>query len=150
MQHRTFQAERIKQNFADASVFYDVWAKATESKAADRVLKWADIKEYETLLEVGVGTGLLFEQILIQNKQGFTAGIDLSPQMLAKAEQRVCKFEEGRNFSLKEGSAYAIPFSDQEFDCLISTYMLDLLPEEDFVDILTEYKRVLKPGGHDL
>jgi ubiquinone/menaquinone biosynthesis C-methylase UbiE len=30
---------------------------------------------------------------------------------------------------------------------LLNTYMLDLLPEEDFVTVLAEFRRVMKPGG---
>ena len=40
-----------------------------------------------------------------------------------------------------------LSFADHQFDLLMNNYMFDLLPEMDFVDILKEFKRVLKPAG---
>ncbi len=33
------------------------------------------------------------------------------------------------------------------FDVVLNNYMFALIPEEDFIRVLTEFKRVLKPGG---
>ena len=147
IQHRTFNEKHVRQNFAEVSGFYDFWAKATESEAARQVLEWAGISGRESVLEAGVGTGLLFERLLRKNSGGFTAGIDLSPEMLEKAEERVSKSRERTNFSLQKASVYELPFAEDTFDCLVSCYVLDLLPEKDFTGILVEFERVLKPGG---
>jgi ubiquinone/menaquinone biosynthesis C-methylase UbiE len=67
--------------------------------------------------------------------------------MLTRTKDRVKELNKIGEYSLQQASAYKLPFDDKTFDCLISCYMLDLLPEEYFGDILTEFQRVLKPGG---
>jgi ubiquinone/menaquinone biosynthesis C-methylase UbiE len=51
------------------------------------------------------------------------------------------------NYSLSLGDAYDLQYPDQQFDLLVNNYMFDLLPEEDFMTVLKEFNRVLKPGG---
>ena len=137
----------MKDNFADALPVYDYWAKATESRAAKRVLGLNDFTGNKAILEVAVGTGILFEQLLVHNRKGYTAGVDLSPDMVKRTRDRVEALNNTQSYSLQQASAYDLPFEDGSFDCLISCYMLDLLPEEDFTGIFKEFKRVLKPGG---
>jgi ubiquinone/menaquinone biosynthesis C-methylase UbiE len=36
---------------------------------------------------------------------------------------------------------------NEGIDLLINNYMFDLLPEQDFLTVLREFKRVLRPGG---
>jgi ubiquinone/menaquinone biosynthesis C-methylase UbiE len=45
------------------------------------------------------------------------------------------------------GDAYALDFPPETFDLVLNSYMFDLLPETDFVAVLAEFNRVLKPGG---
>ena len=46
---------------------------------------------------------------------------------------------------LVRGSAFALPFSDQSFDCLISQEVIEHLPYDEV--LFTEMRRVLRPGG---
>ena len=41
------------------------------------------------------------------------------------------------------------PFEDETFDVLMNQYLLDILPVEDFIPLLLEFKRVLKDGGQN-
>ena len=143
---RKFIPERIKRDYAKVAWIYDIWSLLTESKAEEKVLKFAEISRGEKVLDVAVGTGILFKKIVLLNSEGFTEGIDISPAMLRHAKRRLvgCK---NTNFVLKEGSAYKLEYNDNYFDVVINNYMLDLLPEEDFVKILREIYRVLKPAG---
>jgi ubiquinone/menaquinone biosynthesis C-methylase UbiE len=52
-----------------------------------------------------------------------------------------------KNYRLNLGDAYNLEYEDDSFDILINNYMFDLLPEGDFTTVLTEFKRVLRPGG---
>lgn len=104
----------------------------------------AHVRNGESTLEVAVGTGNVFEQIVSINADGRNEGIDLSPEMLARAKERL-KYHS--NYALKVGDAYSLPYPDGTFDVIINNYMFDLLPEEDFSQVLSEFKRVLKPGG---
>ena len=98
------------------------------------------------MLEVATGTGLAFERILRANPSGRNEGIDLTEAMLARARKRAAKLGV-KNYRLRMGDAYALDFPDGEFDLLINNYMFDLLPQQDFIGVLTEFRRVLRPGG---
>ena len=135
--------EDVRCLYAKYSRLYNAWSFITESKATNRALKLADIRDGESILEVAVGTGIVFERIVALNPNGENEGIDLSPEMLARAEKRLNK--RFSNYSLQVGDTYSLPYPDGTFDLIVNNYMFDLLPEEDFVWILLEFKRVLKP-----
>jgi len=125
---------------------YDLWARLTESKARDRCLEIAAIRDGESVLEVAVGTGLAFEKILQANPSGRNEGIDVTEAMLNRAEIRVAS-SGIKSYRLTVGDAYALDFENGEFDVLINNYMFDLLPEDDFPTVIAEFRRVLSPGG---
>lgn len=124
---------------------YDVWARLTERKARNACLEAAKVRDGEHVLEVAVGTGLAFRELVRANPSGVTEGIDLTDPMLARARAKVAKLP-GQH-RLRVGDAHALDFADGTFDLLVNNYMFDLLPEADFAPVLTEFHRVLKPGG---
>ena len=143
---RTFKPQTTTGQYAAVAWFYDLWALLTENKAVLRALTLADIQDGSSVLEVAVGTGRLFSKIVERNLHGKNEGMDISPAMLARARRRLQKFPSG-TYQLQPGSTYELPYQDSTFDLLFNTYMLDLLPEQDFMKVLGEFKRVLKPGG---
>ncbi len=144
--NRKFNEHEVKDSYAKVAWFYDFWALLTESKAAGKVIEQANIKNGENILEVAVGTGQLFKELLKRNPNGTNTGTELSPGMLSRAKKRMSK-SGADNYTLETGNAYRLPFEDNSFDLLVNNFMLDLLPEEDFVKVLSEFYRVLKPGG---
>jgi len=128
------------------SKHYDAWAALTESKARRRALRLAAIKDGQQVLEVAVGTGLAFLEVVRSNPNGRNAGIDLSPGMLAKAGKRL-RDAGCTNFALSLGSAFEIKEADSSFDVVLNCYMFDLIDEAEWPRILGEFRRVLKPGG---
>ena len=46
---------------------------------------------------------------------------------------------------LVQGSAFALPFKDNSFDCLISSEVIEHIAFDD--SLFTEMRRVLKPDG---
>jgi ubiquinone/menaquinone biosynthesis C-methylase UbiE len=106
----------------------------------------AAIQNGEAVLEVAVGTGLTFERILKSNPSGRNEGIDLTEAMLIRAERRAAR-SGLRNYRLAVGDAYVLGFPDASFDALINNYLFDLLPQQDFLTVLEEFRRVLRPGG---
>lgn len=125
---------------------HDLLATRVEAKARRLGLEWAAVQNGETVLEVGVGTGLSFERLLRQNPNGWTEGVDLTPAMLRRAKRRARRTSTDR-YDLRLGDAYALDIPDSTFDCVLNSYMFDLLPVDDFVPVLCEFKRVLRPGG---
>jgi ubiquinone/menaquinone biosynthesis C-methylase UbiE len=125
---------------------YDLFGILMESKARQRALEMAAIQNGEKVLEVAFGTGLNFVEILKRNRCGWVNGIDVSMKMLERTKKRISKTGQ-KNFTLYLCDCRHLPFEDGAFDVLMNQYLLDILPVEDFIPILLEFKRVLKTGG---
>lgn len=139
--------EDVVKVYSGIAPIYDFWGKLTETRARRRALELARIRNGEAVLEVALGTGLTFQEILKANPAGKNMGVDLTPAMLEKARTRAERMG-AVNFQLSVGDAYGLDFPDGSFDLVMNNYMFDLLPEQDFPQVLGEFKRVLKPGGH--
>ncbi len=126
--------------------FYDIWGMLTESRARNRAIELADIRDRQNVLEVAVGTGLAFYEIVKRNPNGNNIGIDLSPGMLEKAKKRLRRLTT-ENYSLTTGSAFDLQLETGSIDLLVNNYMFDLISFEDMDKVLDEFKRVLKKGG---
>jgi ubiquinone/menaquinone biosynthesis C-methylase UbiE len=125
---------------------YDFWAYLTEGKARRRCLELAEVRDGESVLEVAVGTGVVFAELARANRSGKNEGIDLTEGMLEQARRRLARLG-ARSYRLQRGDACALPFADESFDLVVNNYMFDLMPEADFVPVLREMRRVLRPGG---
>jgi SAM-dependent methyltransferase len=99
----------------------------------------------ERVLDLGSGAGtdsLVAAQMV--GAQGRVTGIDMTPQMLAKA--RAAAAELGvTNVEFVAGEAERLPFRDGSFDVVISNGVIDLIADKDAV--FAELHRVLVPGG---
>jgi arsenite methyltransferase len=99
----------------------------------------------ERVLDLGSGAGtdsLIAAQMV--GPEGHVTGIDMTPQMLAKA--RAAAAELGvANVDFVESEAEQLPFPDESFDLVVSNGVIDLIPDKDAV--FSELFRVLTPGG---
>jgi ubiquinone/menaquinone biosynthesis C-methylase UbiE len=138
--------DEIVRKYNRIASIYDLFGILMESKARKRALELADIRDGEKILEVALGTGLNFVEILKRNPNGWVNGIDVSKKMLERAKRRISKTGL-QNYTLHLGDCRHLPFEDGTFDIVINQYLLDILPVEDFIPILLEFKRVLKDGG---
>jgi ubiquinone/menaquinone biosynthesis C-methylase UbiE len=143
---RTLDKSEIPRVYGARAWMYDGWAALTESRARERALALAVIRDGESVLEVAVGTGIAFAEVLRRNPNGRSEGIDLTEAMLDRARARAVR-SAAREWRLRVGDAYRLDFGDAEFDVLLNAYMLDLLPLADFPRVLGEFHRVLRPGG---
>ena len=137
----------IRSVYTALAPIYDVWAVFTEGRARRRALELAAIRDGESILEVAVGTGLAFEEIVRANPSGRSEGIDLTPAMLARANRRLERAGLRGGRRLQVADASALPFGDATFDLVHNAYMFDLLPASLFDPVLGEMARVLRPGG---
>jgi len=146
IEDREYNEQTITQDFSRVTKIYDYWAGLTEKKAQQQVLDYAEISDGIAILEVAVGTGMLFKKMVEQNPTGRNIGLDISVDMLGKAKGRMAQ-SNLENYQLEVGNALELPFENSQFDLLVNNFMLDLLPQEDFQPILEEFYRVLNPGG---
>ncbi len=138
--------DKIGSVYDKIAPIYDIWGKLTESHARNRAIELSEIKDGQTILEVAVGTGLAFYEIVKRNPNGTNIGIDLSQGMLEKAKNRVSQLSEA-NYSLDVDTAFDLSVEDESIDTLVNNYMFDLISFEDMDKILLEFRRVLKKDG---
>jgi ubiquinone/menaquinone biosynthesis C-methylase UbiE len=94
------------------------------------------------ILEIGVGTGLSFDDY--DNTTEIT-GIDMSEPMIARARERA---KTGRYPFVKELAvmdAHDLSYPDASFDCVVAQFVITLV--EDPERVLSECARVLRTGG---
>lgn len=93
------------------------------------------------LLDVGCGTGQT--SVWLAKEQGcMVTAIDHHPLMIAKAKRRF--FREKVEIKLRQGDAQKLPFPGGTFDFLLSESVTIFT---DISQSLSEYARVLRPGG---
>ncbi len=103
------------------------------------------IREGEAVLDLGCGAGV--DAIIaarLTGPSGAVTGIDLVPEMLAKAKEHA-SLAGVDNLLFRESSAEQLPFPDSTFDVVISNGVFNLVVDK--VTALGEVFRVLKPGG---
>lgn len=103
------------------------------------------IHDGDKVLDIGCGAGV---DVIVAAKmvgpKGRAEGIDLTPEMAAKAEENLAKtYLENAEFQV--ASAEALPFADGRFDVVLSNGSINLVPEK--LAALREAFRALKPGG---
>lgn len=96
----------------------------------------------EYILDCGAGDGA-FAAAVAQTMPAQIIAVDLSPQMLACAEQRLTRLNVDAQYRLAD--ARCLPFPDDSFDLVVTAHMLEHLPRPE--QALREISRVLKPGG---
>jgi arsenite methyltransferase len=76
--------------------------------------------------------------------EGRVIGIDMTPEMLARARKNLQETKL-QNVSFHNASAEDLPFPDESFDVVISNGVFNLIPDK--AKALKEVFRVLKPHG---
>jgi ubiquinone/menaquinone biosynthesis C-methylase UbiE len=120
-----------------------------ERQFRERILRPAQLKPGEVVLDVGCGTGttaLLAKQLV--GPRGRVEGVDASPEMVARAQAKAEK--SGIEVSFATAIAQSLPYPEAQFDVVLSTLMFHHLPRIARRDFTKEAHRVLKPGGRVL
>ena len=94
------------------------------------------------ILEVGVGTGLSFDDYDAGND---VIGIDLSAPMLAKARAKMASGCYPHVKAVHQMDAHRMSFADASFDCVVAQFVITLVEHPE--QVLSECRRVVKPGG---
>jgi SAM-dependent methyltransferase len=70
--------------------------------------------------------------------------VEHSPAMVSAARDTLRKRKVGASTYVIQGSAQSLPFSDETFDNVVSTFPSEYIYDRDTI---SEVKRVLRPGG---
>ena len=98
--------------------------------------------EGKRILDVGCGTGRGLVRFAREAKSA--VGCDASSDMLNFAARKVA---DRTNCTFVVAYAQQLPFKDDEFDVVISLNFLHLFTQATQREMITEMKRVTKPGG---
>jgi arsenite methyltransferase len=109
----------------------------------------AALKPGEIVLDLGSGGG--FDVFIAGRKVGPTGrgiGVDMTPEMLAKARRNIAGYREETgldNVEFRLGEIEHLPVADNSVDVIISNCVINLSPDKS--QVWREMARVLKPGG---
>lgn len=138
--HQVFQSIYKKYDVMNSVISFQrhkAWRKDT--------MRIMNVKKGATALDVCCGTAdwtiALAEAV---GPEGVVYGLDFSENMLKVGQEKV-QAGNFRNITLVHGNAMELPFDDQTFDYVTIGFGLRNVP--DYMQVLREMHRVLKPGG---
>jgi ubiquinone/menaquinone biosynthesis C-methylase UbiE len=139
---------------AQAARFYDLLGAALDTQAFYEIAAVHDLLAHlqlarcQSVVEFGIGTGRLAAELLSAHlpADAIYFGLDVSATMVRLAKRRLRPFAARAEARQSDGTA-RINAVDGTFDRFISTYVFDLLSNDDIQAVLTEARRVLKPDG---
>jgi len=109
----------------------------------------ASLRPGEVVLDLGSGGG--FDVFIAGRKvgpKGRVIGVDMTPEMLAKARRNIAVYRKRTgldNVEFRLGEIEHLPVADNSVDVVISNCVINLSPDKP--QVWREIARVLKPGG---
>jgi ubiquinone/menaquinone biosynthesis C-methylase UbiE len=106
-----------------------------------------DITPGMRVLDIGCGTGTLAMRMI--DKGAHVYGLDISPFMIKEAQRRADEAGVSEKLTLFKDSVTQVRkhIEDGSLDMIVSTMALGEFPREYLDYILTDCKKLLKPGG---
>ena len=144
---RTFSREEARHVYnrigarQDSQAFY-------EDHAASLIARHGELGTARRVFEFGCGTGRFALRLLSEHlsPDATYRAVDISPTMVGLAQGRLAPFASRAEVALTDG---APPDEEpsESYDRFISTYVFDLLSEDDIEGVLQEAHRILQPGA---
>jgi ubiquinone/menaquinone biosynthesis C-methylase UbiE len=133
------------------SLFYDAGAPGYDQifgfasrEYVPTLLRMARLAPGQQVLDIATGTGVAAEAASkMVGSSGSVVAADISVPMLDEARKRLGGLS---NVSVRVEDGQAMSFPDATFDTVVCAMGLMMLP--DHAKGLSEFYRVLKPGGH--
>jgi phosphatidylethanolamine/phosphatidyl-N-methylethanolamine N-methyltransferase len=139
---KPLDAHAVLKAYGRWAGFYDFGFGLISTKARRAAVAAVNRAAGESVLEVGVGTGLALPFYAADKR---VTGIDLCAPMLDLARERAA--ERGlRNIEvLLEMDAQATSFADNTFDIAVAMFVASVVPDPK--KLVAELQRVVRPGG---
>jgi ubiquinone/menaquinone biosynthesis C-methylase UbiE len=113
-----------------------------------RLLEHARIKDGESVLDLGCGTGTLAVAIKHGRPKAKVSGLDADRASLVRARRKAK--DAGVDIEFQRGLANELPYAARSFDTVVSTLFFHHLRDEAKADAAEEIRRVLRLGGRVL
>ena len=127
------------------NIFHNIGTLGLDEKGRNILIN-RTIKENDYILDAGGGTGITAIKASDKvGEKGKVVILELSENMLEQARKKIEKLGITEKFELKVGDMYEIPYPDETFDTVLSTY--STCPLENPMSAVQEMLRVLKKGG---
>jgi SAM-dependent methyltransferase len=126
-------------------------------KLFGKLMEWTNVGAYrkaietlapvpnERFLEIGFGTGLFAEMLLLASSETFVAGVDPTSTMVKTAVDRLSDRGLTDRSDLREGTDESLPWNDNQFDAIIAIHCFQFWKAPD--RSIAEIGRVLRPEG---
>jgi len=110
-----------------------------------RLIGQADIQADQSVLDIGCGTGTLTVMIKQSAPGARVTGLDGDPEVLAIARAKAERA--GVEIAWDKGLANELPYENNSFDAVVSSFMIHHLTYADKLRTFQEVRRVLRPSG---
>lgn len=133
--------ERVMRSFDTQAREYDTSKSSQFAKQCySYVLNILNPIQFNSILDIGCGTGSLIEKLIDEKPQVRVYGLDISEEMLKVAREKLPKLKD-----LVNGEAEALPYDNKlvEVVVMVNSFNYFVNPEQ----AIKEAYRVLKPGG---
>jgi len=128
---------KTMRHYDHLAPIYDRQYAEEQNAKMEEALKNAKPVENELVLDLGCGTGFLFEKVA--KSAGLLVGIDISSKILQEAKKRA---KELSNIAILRADADHTPFRNQTFHYVFAVTLLQNMPKP--LKTLQEIKRVSK------
>ncbi|WP_139994689.1 demethylmenaquinone methyltransferase [Paenibacillus paridis] len=108
-------------------------------------MKKMNVSQGQTALDLCCGTCDWTIALADASGKGQIVGLDFSQNMLDFGAIKIDKLGLNKQIKLVQGNAMSLPFEDNSFDFVTIGFGLRNVP--DYLQVLKEMRRVVKPGG---
>ncbi len=144
-ENATLSASTVRHAYKLWAPVYDQTFGIMVRAGRMRAVRHINNSDAGRVLEVGVGTGLSLPHYRSDLE---VTGIDLSPEMLEKAQDRVQNKNMTNVDDLLVMDASKLDFPDNSFDTVVAMFVMTVVPDAEAV--MKELQRVCAPGGEVL
>ncbi len=139
-------ASSTGQTFTDAAWLDDHFEAARPEYEAQ--LRAVGIRPGWHVLDAACGSGSFLPWLAdLVGPTGHLAALDLAPDNVAVAEQRVAAAAPPCPVEARGGTVLALPYADGSLDAVWFANTAQYLTDAELVTALAEFRRVVRPGG---
>lgn len=145
--------QTIQEAFTEMSTHYEevvdgelnlFWGWSYQNFLSELV-KHTQIQENQKILDIATGTSVIPRKLMESKIPGIEiTGLDITESMLRQGQRKISERDYQTTINLVCGDAMALPCADASFDVVVSGLASHHM---DIPLMLSEMKRVLKPGG---